>query len=296
MKPVVDSDMDFMLSLQGGIRLSYARYGRRGGVPAFYFHGLPGSRREGELLHEACLASGVDLIAPDRPGFGCSDAMQGERVAQWPAVIEQLASHLGMSAFYLFAVSGGAPYALSVASRLPSQVNGTAICCGMAEVARAQVRAEMRFNARLGFWLARRGAAWLNNTYGRVLTPAARWLPGWCVDAIGWLDGPEDRAVLRRSDMRRLFAANLREAFRQGAAGGVADMCAANRPWPFDLKRIGRLHLWHGLADRVVPPAHSRWLAAAVPEARLELVEGEGHFSLPINHAGGVVDALLAGD
>lgn len=289
-----DNDNDAVLALQGGFNLCYARYGRSDGIPALYFHGLPGSRLEGALLHEACLAAGVDLIAPDRPGFGRSAPMEGDRVAQWPDVIEQLADHLGMSGFYLFAVSGGAPYALSVASRLAPRVKGTAICCGMGEVARAQVRAEMRFNARLGFWLARQGPAWLSNTYGLVLTPAVRRWPGGCVDALTWLEGPEDRAVLRRPDVRRLFAASLKEAFRQGAAGGVADMCAANRPWEFDLTRIGRLHVWHGLADRVVPPGHSRWLAAAVPGAQLKLIPGEGHFSLPINHAGTVVDSLLA--
>jgi pimeloyl-ACP methyl ester carboxylesterase len=53
--------------------------------------------------------------------------------------------------------------------------------------------------------------------------------------------------------------------------------------WGFPLDRIRMpVELWYGEADHIVPPLHARLLAAALPDARLELVEGEGHYSLPI--------------
>ena len=62
--------IDNRLKLNNGYQLGYACYGQDVGIPAFYFHGLPGSRREGGLLHQACFDAGVQLIAPDRPGYG----------------------------------------------------------------------------------------------------------------------------------------------------------------------------------------------------------------------------------
>ena len=276
-----------------GAPLGYAVYGRPGGIPAFYFHGLPGSRREGALLHAACVEEGVRVIAPERPGYGLSAAVPGPRLEGWPARIEALADALGIGRFYLIAVSGGAPYALACASTLDERVCGTTICCGLGDLTRPGLAAAMQLNARLALWLVRRGPAWLERTYGPAVTQVVRRAPRLAVAIQGWIDGAADRAVLRRPDNRTLFADSLGEAFRQGPAGAVADLAAAIRPWPFALDGIRNLQLWHGLADRVVPPIHSEWLKHSVPQARLTWVPGEGHFSLPIRHAGDLVRALI---
>ena len=277
----------------GGGPLGYSVYGRPGGLPAFYFHGLPGSRREGALLHAACLEAGVRVIAPERPGYGLSAAVPGARLASWPERIDALADALGIGRFHLIAASGGAPYALACASVLSTRVRGTAICCGLGDLTRPGLAAAMQLNARLALWLVRRGAPWLQWTYGPAVTRVVRWAPRLAVAIQGWIDGPADRAVLRRPDIRTLFADSLGEAFRQGSVGAVADLATAIRPWPFALDGIRNLQLWHGLADRVVPPVHSEWLKRAVPQARLTRVPGEGHFSLPVRHAGDVVRALV---
>lgn len=281
-----------VVTIQGD-PLAYAVYGRPGGIPAFYFHGLPGSRREGALLHAACLEAGVRLVAPERPGYGLSAAVSGSRLEDWPERIDALADALGLGRFHLIAASGGAPHALACASALSTRVRGTTICCGLGDLTRPGLAAAMQLNARLALWLVRRGPAWLERTYGPVVTRLVRRAPRLAVAIQGWIDGPADRAVLRRPEIRALFADSLGEAFRQGAAGAVADLAAAVRPWPFALDGIRDLQLWHGLADRVVPPLHSEWLKRAVPQARLTWVPGEGHFSLPIRHAGEVVRALV---
>lgn len=282
------------ITLATGARLGYACYGREDGVPAFYFHGLPGSRLEGRLLHEACVAAGVRLIAPDRPGYGLSEPIPGPRLVAWPHDISQLADRLGFENFYLFAASGGGPYALACASALHERVRGTGICCGLGQINRPELRAAMRLNARLGFWLAEHNPNWLRYSYGAVITLGARFMPTLSIEVLAQLEGQPDRQVLRQPEIRTLFAASLREAFRQGSPGGVADMCAALDPWPFELAQINNLQLWHGLADRVVPVSHSEQVVQQVPEARLYRVEGEGHFSLPIRYAEQVVRAVLA--
>jgi surfactin synthase thioesterase subunit len=40
------------------------------------------------------------------------------------------------------------------------------------------------------------------------------------------------------------------------------------------------VHLWQGDEDRIVPPCQARWLAERIPDARLHLISGQGHFLL----------------
>ena len=284
---------DNLFTLPDGRRLGYARYGVDDGVPVFYCHGLPGSRYEARVFHAACLDAGVHLLAPDRPGYGLSDPVVGSPLRHWPRLVAQLADGLGIAYFRLLGMSGGAPYALACASQLADRVRGTAVCGGLGEVSDRALRVGMAPQARLGFWLADCGAAPLRLAYGLIATAAARRIPRTVLAVMTRLNPEPDRTVLCRPDVRELYVANLREAFRQGSAGGVADMCAAVQPWPFDPGAVRGLQLWHGLRDGIVPVRHSERLLERVPAGRLVRLEDEGHFSLPVRHASAVVTRLI---
>ena len=88
-----------IVQLNSGQLISFARYGRIDGTPAFYFHGLPGSCCEGELLHQACNKYGIDLIAPDRFGYGRTPPCEGDRYLQWVSSINELADKLQFDKF-----------------------------------------------------------------------------------------------------------------------------------------------------------------------------------------------------
>lgn len=65
-----------------------------------------------------------------------------------------------------------------------------------------------------------------------------------------------------------------------GLDGLIDDDLAYVAPWRVDLTRItAPTLLAHGVNDRVVPIAHARWLADALPNATLWEVPGEGHIS-----------------
>jgi pimeloyl-ACP methyl ester carboxylesterase len=285
--------IDNCLKLSNARQFGYARYGQEGGIPALYFHGLPGSRLEGQLLHEACLGAGVFLIAPERPGYGLSEMVEGSRLGNWSNSTAQLLDYLAIDHCYLFAASGGAPYALACASVLHDRVTGTGICCGLGEVANAELRVDMSAFARLAFWLAQRHPGWLQYSYGTIIPAAAKMIPYLSLSLLAWLLGEPDASVLRKPKVKAILAANLREAFRQGSLGGVADIHAAIEPWPFDLSRIRNLQLWHGVDDRIVPIAQSEWLLQVLPTADLQRFEREGHFSLPVRHAAVIINSLV---
>jgi adenosylmethionine-8-amino-7-oxononanoate aminotransferase len=55
-------------------RLAYAEYGDANGTPVFLFHGLPGPRLSWGLPPDNPFPARLRIVAPDRPGYGRSDA------------------------------------------------------------------------------------------------------------------------------------------------------------------------------------------------------------------------------
>ena len=96
-----------------------------------------------------------------------------------------------------------------------------------------------------------------------------------------WLDGlPEsDRRILLDPARRESDAVAALEANRQAGAGWIDDDLALLRPWGFGLEEITvPVRLWQGEVDVLVPPAHSRRLAARIPTAELVQVPRAGHW------------------
>jgi pimeloyl-ACP methyl ester carboxylesterase len=56
---------DSEFRLRDGRRLAYCEYGARDGVPAFFFHGWPGSRLNFAPNHAAAADAGVRGVAVD---------------------------------------------------------------------------------------------------------------------------------------------------------------------------------------------------------------------------------------
>jgi pimeloyl-ACP methyl ester carboxylesterase len=84
------------------------------------------------------------------------------------------------------------------------------------------------------------------------------------------------------------------DGFRAGVEGCVDDELAFTRPWGFDLDEISvPTVIAHGTADLLVPPAHGRWLASAVPGAVTRYENGEGHFSLTLRPQDRLLDELI---
>jgi pimeloyl-ACP methyl ester carboxylesterase len=52
------------------------------------------------------------------------------------------------------------------------------------------------------------------------------------------------------------------------------------------------VHVWQGEADRNVPPATGRYLAAAIPGAQRHFFAGEGHFMF-LDHVPEIFATLL---
>jgi pimeloyl-ACP methyl ester carboxylesterase len=281
-------------TLRDGRRTAYAEVGSPAGAPVIYCHGFPASRLESRLVAPAALRTSARIIAPDRPGYGGSDWKAERTLLDWPDDVAELADGLGLERFSVLGVSGGGPYALALAHRLRERVEAVAIVCGLGPVCLPEALSPMHWPARLGFSTANT-APWLNRLfYGGVLGQLLRHRPEAALALLTVGANEADRRVLSRPEVRAIVCAALREGLRQGTRGALLDMALLAREWSFDPAEIkAPVSFWHGDADATVPVSHTRLVAARLPRARVRILPGEGHFSLPIEHAREILETLL---
>ncbi|MBK1643931.1 alpha/beta hydrolase [Thiocapsa imhoffii] len=276
--------------LPDGRLLAYCEYGDPLGRPTLYCHGFPSSRLEAELFDLAARDAGVRIIAPDRPGYGDSAPDPQRTLLSWAADAQALADHLGLDQLDLLGVSGGGPYALACLACIPNRIARCTLVCPLGPIFLDSVRLQMRLGTRLSFTLTRRVprlAAVLHRGALPTLIGASPWL----IDRVrAGNAGPADRAVLRAPRVASILTRSVQAAMQAGALGSRQDLDLYTRPWGIAFASLEHpIDLWHGDTDNTVPLAHARWYAAHLPHCHLHVLPGEGHYSLPIRHAGRIL-------
>lgn len=260
--------IDNSIRLADGRRLAFAEYGDPEGEPVLLFHGLPGSRLAWGLLPGEPLPPDLRFIAPDRPGYGNSDAKPGRTLLDWADDVTALADCLEVDRFSIVGVSGGGPGALACAWKMPRRLIRVGVVAGAAPTNAPGVFAGMSGVNRFFMRLAWR-APWLSKLNTRLLASVIRRNPGRYIDAMQRKGHVVDRAVLARPGIRDMLVRDFAEALREGGQGMSDDMVANHgRPWGFALDQIKtKVLFWYCALDRSVPPAMGRYLGRAVPSA-----------------------------
>ena len=275
--------------LPDGRKLGFAEGGDPKGVPVFYFHGFPGSRLEATLLPP----SGIRLIGVDRPGYGLSTASPWRKLADWPKDIEVLADHLGLKRFGVIGVSGGAPYASSVAHGLGSRVNALALICGLGPPhvpgmmfgsKQGLARALRITPARLTLAALARQIMLSDRALGHMRTLRTRRNPR-----------PAADMALREGPMMGLMVQSWREGLKRSSLGIAADARIYGEPWHFAPSAIKvPTGIWHGRADVVVPVNIGEFYAAEIKGAVSHFPADDGHFSVVVNSYKVITKFLIA--
>ena len=266
-----------VLQLADGRRLGFAEYGTPDGAPIFIFHGTPGSRLMLRVADAPARRRGVRVIAPDRPGFGLSDRQPGRRLLDWPGDVRALADFLGIERFAVAGISGGGPYTLACALKLPERLTVAGVISGMGPVV-GELGGVLDRKHRLAFATMRRAPPLLHLVMAAASLGWQR-IPERLLDALHAYMPPADQAIVARPEVRASLLAGLREAFRQGGRGATDELRLFVAPWGFRLEDIrAPVRLWHGEADDLVPCAMGRHVAGAIPGCRAEFIPGAGHY------------------
>jgi pimeloyl-ACP methyl ester carboxylesterase len=226
----------------------------------------------------------VRLIAPDRPGMGLSDFQPQRTFPDWPTDVSALADALHLDRFAVLGISGGSPYVAACALAIPHRLDAAAIVSGVAPFDLPNAMEHLEGSRRLIVRLARQ-ASWLARLPFDLTALGMRGNPSRFVAMVESGLSTPDRASFARSEVRQAFADTLRESLRSGTRGVSWDMTLNVLPWGFHLESIAiPVHVWHGEADTINPPALGRCLANAIPHSQTKFYPDEGHFSLIANH------------
>lgn len=283
------------VELADGRRIDCYVSGPDGGLPLVFHHGTPGARPPARAIERAAHARGLRFVTYSRPGYGDSTPLPGRSVADAVSDTRELLEAIGASRCVVAGWSGGGPHALACAARLeasaaalviaglaPYRVEGLDWSAGMGEDNVVEFEAALAGEASLRVLLEDIRSHLAEVTVEGIITSLASLLP------------EVDRAVLT-DEFGEDVAEGFHEALRVGIEGWVEDDLCFVSPWGFELEEIKKpVAIWQGALDLMVPFAHGKWLASAVPGAVTHLEEGEGHLSVGIGAIGEMLDELVA--
>ncbi len=283
-----------ILNLSNGSAVALSEYGDPLGSPVFFCHGWPSSRTMAELADEAARDLGVRIISPDRPGIRASQFQADRRLLDWPPLLNEIADRLGIQRFRILAISGGAPYAYASGWMAPERVEKIAVVSGAPPLdGLNDLDGLLPIHRRL--LLLRQSRPQLLKALFNLARPfAALRMPIRFRPLLLRFLQPCDANVLRESRAFEVCFESARHAWGSSALGVMTDAEIYVTPWGFPLEEVHvPVTLWHGTRDRTFAHRLARDVARRLPDCQFHLVEGAGHYSLPIRYVREILEELL---
>ncbi len=287
---------DLTIATHDGRVLGIAEFGDPAGSPVFYCHGFPSSRIEGGLLAAASRDLSIRLVAVDRPGMGLSEYLRGRRLLDWPDDVAAIADALGIDRFAILGTSGGGPYALACAYRMPERVTRCGLAAGTGPIygtsgkeAKSSrmigaVARRVPFLVRLMLWREIGRHCDNRDKAAALLRKQAQQLP------------LVDQEFFLEESYQGQFVDQVIASFDQGTKGPVSDVAILfGHSWGFrpeDILGVD-VFVWHGELDQSVPISMGRDLAARIKGARSIFFPDEGHISLLTQRGEAMLAALV---
>jgi pimeloyl-ACP methyl ester carboxylesterase len=274
-----------LIKVPGGRVVDVLLAGPQDGLPLVLHNGTPSGLVAWTESVRAAELRGLRTVMPARPGYEGSTPRPGRLVADVAGDVAAVLDALGAETFVTAGWSGGGPHALACSAMLPDRCLAAVTIAGV-----APYRAEgLDWMAGMGpenireFGAALRGA----DTLAGLLDAQAEGMRavqgGQVIAELGGLLPDADKAVLN-GGFADYLAAALRSSVQgdAGIAGWRDDDLAFAADWGFPLASAGKVAVWQGGQDLMVPAAHGKWLAKHIPGARSRFRRGDGHLSLKL--------------
>ena len=288
---------DLKVTLSDGRDLGYAIYGNPNGYPIFYFHGFPGSRIEGKMFDEKMKDSPYALYALDRPGIGNSSQHKERTLLTWADDMVEFANKLNIDRFTVLGISGGGPYALACAYKIPSnRLIASIVISGMGPLNGNKKNFEpllrfgltlskisrlmFRFIYRLIFYSLLKTEKKATRTVKRMILEMS----------------PDEQAHFSSGNLLEIFIADNYYGYVQGHLGSAQDVEIYARPWGFKLEEIPKaipIMLLHGEKDGIVPVEIGKYVAEHIPHCYSQFYLDGTHFTTAVDHLPQILNRLL---
>lgn len=284
-----------LIDLPGGRKLEVLLAGPADGLPLVVHNGTPSGLVAYPAVVEAARVRGLRPIVLARPGYEGSTPQPGRRVCDVAGDVAAVLDALGAGTFLTTGWSGGGPHALACSALLPGRCLAAASIAGvapygaegldwMAGMGPENVR---EFGAALDGWDTLTGflegeAASLRTVQG-----------GQLILELGGLLPEADKAVLSNDGFADRMAGAFRAAVKGGIDGWRDDDLAFVADWGFAVESAGKVAIWQGSEDLMVPAPHGKWLARHIPGARYRFRRGQGHLGFKGAAFAEILDDLL---
>jgi pimeloyl-ACP methyl ester carboxylesterase len=276
---------DRQLRLRDGRKLGFRIYGDPEGTPILFLHGTPGSRLKFSIAHQAGKDLRLAIVAPDRWGYGLTEAPPAPSLRRFGEDMAALMDALGRPSFAVGGISGGGPYAAGVAACLPRRVTALALVSPVGPIADAGLGPSLPLLHRLCFTVLPKRPRTVS-TAMRAFRWSLSHTPRLAGRLTTWRAARPDKRLIGRSEIRQRILGSFSEGLRPGTAGPNTDLAIFSRPWHVDLAAItAPSRLWIGTRDSNVPIAAARILAQRIPRCILTELPNEGHLWVSVHHA-----------
>lgn len=278
--PGLDSIQTHYLRLSDGRRIAYARYGKTGGTPVYYFHGCPGSRFEAAPCHKWACQAGFEVFAFDRPGCGQSAHASGYQILDWATDVRDIADRMLHQQFGIMGLSGGGAYIQACAYAIPERLLFAYDLAGWAPV--KQVTELQDSLAPLDRFFLKRASSFpvIFYFFFTFIGFAAKYTNDrFFAQSLRSSMGEDDkRLILGDKTMQYFFRCVVAESFAQGVRGPADDALRCYGDWGFLLSDVNYpVQIWHGTDDKFADVSFAKMKHRAIVPSSLNLIEGRGH-------------------
>lgn len=268
-----------VLRLEKGRRIGFAEYGAPEGLPVVVLHGTPGSRMLFESTDSVARKMGFRIVALDRAGYGLSDPHYHATLKDTAYDIQALVNGLGINRFFLVGFSGGGPHALAAALLMRDRIQQVALISPVGLVADAERVSMTSLQHFIFSYLGHSEAA--ARVYFEGVRSMVSWFPHSAEYLVTQYATETDRAILDQYGLRHSLGTSMREGLSRSVEGAVQDLRLYCRPWSLNLHKLETpVTIWQGSEDTIVPPEAAYRLEDVLPNCRLEVIEGMGHYWL----------------
>ncbi len=269
---------------EGKKEVEVHRLGTPGSVPVVYFHGMPASGKEAELVFGKVGQPGLDVISITRPGYGRSTANVENTLRQITTTeLAVLKKIIGDRSYHVVGTSAGAKGALDHAVVAPERVKSVTLLSVMPPMELARANMSMPLGSRIGLaiakWLPDSANGVLAKLLGSMVVRKARKNPEGEIENYKKILPKGDRDMLSDPETFARFTDVVRDwSLPETGQGMLGDMRRIGKPWRFDPKNMTKdVEIIHGGDDPVVPWSAAKELAKRLPNARSTVLEGRGH-------------------
>lgn len=269
--------------------LNFCTFGNPNGEPVFYFHGFPSSFLEPKQcgLDKTAEELNINLITANRPGYGDSEFHKNRKLLDWPDDICELADSLGIKKFSVLGYSGGGPYALACAQKIPNRLNKVVVVSGMGPASAPGIK-------DVPSWMLVKWPGFILNIVLGGMKKMVENNPDKFLSSVNKSLPKVDMETFEKQNFKNEFVAVLKEAFKTGIKGAKQDAKIYKQNWGFELENIQhQVFVWHGEKDANVKIETAKYIAVKLPNYISNYYEKEGHLSLISNKSKEIFEIFL---